>query len=498
MPARMWRHGIHSFLELLRHRLPASLEHMLTFIYLAYSMMALLYETVPAFEDTWIECLGDLGRYRMAIEDEDIRDREIWTAVSRQWYSKASDKAPTTGRLHHHLAILARPNAVQQLFYYSKSLCVAVPFKSARDSILTLFDPILNGTQTRLPAVDLAFVKAHGILFIASNTDEKEKSMPKELMSEYEKTKTDFLSLLDNTIARNSRGWMEPGAFIAIANSNSLLEYGKTDANAQGQGNIIMSVINPQAAAGDVQMEGSSDDTRVVPSKIFARASELVQDCDSLVFRRYGDTNVLAYLNVRLSFMNFMADKEPAMKHLEDSFPWSTVALMLNSLLHGFEHHDCIESKDFPRPSERKPNERPLPEDWCLRGMLWTDSLFPTDWFSSDKVSEDEKSFELPSMTEIRRERVLWLACKLASHEKWILYDQESKQFSAASGFHREPRSSLAEEATLAEKEDLISRASTFDSAASTATLEDESVKDWKDSSDADATSMVVERGEGE
>ncbi len=64
MPARMWRHGIHSFLELLRHRLPASLEHMLSFIYLAYSMMALLFETVPTFEDTWIECLGDLGRYR--------------------------------------------------------------------------------------------------------------------------------------------------------------------------------------------------------------------------------------------------------------------------------------------------------------------------------------------------------------------------------------------------------------------------------------------------
>ncbi|KAH8761580.1 hypothetical protein F5883DRAFT_384692, partial [Diaporthe sp. PMI_573] len=40
MPARIWRHGIHSFLELLRHRLPASLEHILTFIYLAYLMMA--------------------------------------------------------------------------------------------------------------------------------------------------------------------------------------------------------------------------------------------------------------------------------------------------------------------------------------------------------------------------------------------------------------------------------------------------------------------------
>jgi hypothetical protein len=38
MPARMWRHGIHSFLELLRHRLPESLDYMLAFIYLAYSM----------------------------------------------------------------------------------------------------------------------------------------------------------------------------------------------------------------------------------------------------------------------------------------------------------------------------------------------------------------------------------------------------------------------------------------------------------------------------
>jgi hypothetical protein len=53
---------------------------MLAFIYLAYSMMALLYETVLAFEDTWIESLGGLGRYRMAIED-DIRDRDVWTGV---------------------------------------------------------------------------------------------------------------------------------------------------------------------------------------------------------------------------------------------------------------------------------------------------------------------------------------------------------------------------------------------------------------------------------
>ena len=98
------------------------LDHMLVFIYLAYSMMALLYETVPTFEDTWIECLGDLGRYHMAVKDCGIRDREVWTGVARHWYSKASDRATTTGRFYHHLAILARPSALQQLFYYSKSL----------------------------------------------------------------------------------------------------------------------------------------------------------------------------------------------------------------------------------------------------------------------------------------------------------------------------------------------------------------------------------------
>jgi hypothetical protein len=43
----MWRHGIQGFLELLRHRLPATLDHMLTFIYIAYSMMALLYKLCP-------------------------------------------------------------------------------------------------------------------------------------------------------------------------------------------------------------------------------------------------------------------------------------------------------------------------------------------------------------------------------------------------------------------------------------------------------------------
>ncbi|KAE9370443.1 hypothetical protein N431DRAFT_559607 [Stipitochalara longipes BDJ] len=216
MPARMWRHGIHSFLELLRHRLPASLDHMLAFIYLAYSMMALLYETVPAFKDTWIECLGDLGRYRMAIEDDDIRDREVWTGVARHWYSKASDKSPTTGRLYHHLAILARPNALQQLFYYSKSLCVVIPFTSARDSILMLFDPVLTA-ENGPPPLDISFAKAHGLLF-------QNKKMKRSKLS-----KEEFLTLLENQIERSTRKWKAHEYHIAVANCKALLGFASKD-----------------------------------------------------------------------------------------------------------------------------------------------------------------------------------------------------------------------------------------------------------------------------
>lgn len=56
--------GLISVVFLLRHCLPNSLEHMLMFIYLTYSVIALLYETVPAFEASqMMECFGDLSRY---------------------------------------------------------------------------------------------------------------------------------------------------------------------------------------------------------------------------------------------------------------------------------------------------------------------------------------------------------------------------------------------------------------------------------------------------
>ena len=53
----------------------------------------------------------------MAIGYDDIRDSELWIGVAHHWYSKASVEAPITGRLHHHLAISAKPKPKGDMAY---------------------------------------------------------------------------------------------------------------------------------------------------------------------------------------------------------------------------------------------------------------------------------------------------------------------------------------------------------------------------------------------
>lgn len=428
MPARLWRHGIHSFLELLRDRLPASLEHMISFTHLAYSLLVLLYETLPVCKKTWIECLGDVSRYRMSIEKG--QNRGIWKGISRYWYSKVSDKTPNTGRLYHHLAILAEP-AIPQLFYFTKSLCVAEPFESTRSSIYTLLDPSLHSIHSGLPPIDFAFVKAHGILFSMSNPDTYGVRLESrdEMMLEYKDTKCELLKLLDAHITHTTLGWMEPGALIAIVNSNALLEYGNVKSITGERGNVIMSVLTPQVETEvEWAAKEAGQEAGPRPSHTFNMASILVRDCDLLLFNRRSDANVLPYVNVRLSFMCFWA-RTDAIRYLEHGLPWAALAEMLTLLASGMHKFERIESFEFPL------SHGPLCEDWNLRGLLWTDALFPSEWFSNHSVDEGGRSIELPSMAADRRERVLWLGWNLAAYRRWIVYHRGMKQFRATPDF---------------------------------------------------------------
>lgn len=93
MRLRLRRHGLLSFLELLKQGLPASREHMITFTCESYKMMNRLYETIPRGEYTWINCLADIARYRSFIEDDHARDGSTWEDLANYWSSKAAAKS---------------------------------------------------------------------------------------------------------------------------------------------------------------------------------------------------------------------------------------------------------------------------------------------------------------------------------------------------------------------------------------------------------------------
>lgn len=186
---------------------------MIQFIIHTYQMMSLLLETVPNFEEIWIECLGDLSRYRMVVEDQDVNDRMIWAQLARSWYCKAADKTPTVGRLYHHLAILARGNPLQQLYLYSRSLTSTQPFLRARESIQVLLGPTIKDEKLNFLEIDIYFMKVHAALFHRD-------------FSSFHADLRKFHELLDPQIDRLTAKWGEYGVYTASSNIGAMLDFG--------------------------------------------------------------------------------------------------------------------------------------------------------------------------------------------------------------------------------------------------------------------------------
>lgn len=440
MPARMWRHGIHAFLEVLRHRLPASSDHMLAFIYIAYSMMALLYETVSAFEETWIECLGDLARYRMAIEEHDVQDREIWGGVARFWYSKAADKRPEVGRLYHHLAILARPNSLQQLSLYAMSLTCVVPFISARSSIMTLFQPMIQGkvssqlvaSQHRLRAFEVAFIRIHANLFV-------HEQPTNEVLELFENIQS---GLLDDYIGRVTTRFREQGVSIAFANIAALFGYGGLGADQTSKSIFrlcFLEVWVRELKSGEIDkgkaeraldldedkhkslINSLNQQTAHPPSEIeIASSMELIRFASkinfsvlTIVLQRPGDKNVFPLVHVMFCFVWSLARVEKVLKYVEQDIPWGHICSFLNALAKPDAMTPKIWAKTLPMPDGGV--TQPLPEDFAMRGQLCSLWYYPDKWFEKVHIDIEERSLEMPSMAASRVERILWLGMGIAS-----------------------------------------------------------------------------------
>ena len=199
----------------------------------------------------------------------------------------------------------------------------------------------------------------------------------------------------------------------------SLLGYG-------AESNVLMRAISKKPEETDVPMDGSTI-PEATPDDTFNLALTFAIDTIEVVFRRWGDTNTWPFLHTTLVFMNYMTQYPAAISPLVEIYPWKLTSLMLNFLLASCE--PGYEVKDQFHLWEKDQQPRPLPEDFALRGLLHSEDYFPNDWFQNDKIDEDEKYFELPSMSEKRKDRILSLGSKIATSGNWLIWNEDTCKF---------------------------------------------------------------------
>ena len=434
MPARLWQFGIHNFLEVLRYRLPESLDYMLAFIYTAYSMMTLLYETVPAFADTWIECLGDLGRYRMAVEDDDRRDRETWSGVSRYWYKKAWDKKPETGRLAHHLAILSPPFTFEQLSLYLRSLTSIIPFESAKTSILTVLTPVIEGKQDPSPTssyIEILLIKLLAIMFTL-----QQKTTFAEVLHKWK------IELI-RYIHRSGSTFKAQGVLIMICTAAGLYECGRSK-----PGNIPLSIIrrtqesrrteesrrvadlaqfgaeamttattssspSPPSSPQASELEPLSEEDFKISSQNVKLASSVAFVTFSIVLQFSDDVNVYATIHEYFVMVSEFVKYTEIMALIQADVPWTRMAIFLNTVITLTQH--TINLDDTSNAFPHSPNvDRPLPEDYVRQGLLYGWNYVTPAYLDQAGIDQDEQEIEAPSMATLRKQRLLHLGRKIA------------------------------------------------------------------------------------
>ena len=372
----------------------------------------------------------------MAIEDYEPKDREVWSNVAKFWYNKASDKSPQIGRLYHHLAILARPFTLEQLSLYTRSLTCIIPFESARGSVMTLFNPVLHNesSQHRPSSLETLLIRIHALLFTTKHSDPVAR-----LEADLSDLQTD--QLLEKYIVKAGLRFKNIGIYISISSIAALFEYGATN-DGLSRSNLRLAFERVHAEQQDITKPSDSnaidtenpcpnagspsigmEDSEIDDAPWVTHASRLNQIILDGCLKDPKNSSVYPLAHVYLVFLWSLIlvqqawkdfEQEAVFKTIEKAVPWLAVCLLLNTIIDEPQAMTAkIRRQGFPRSSKER--GRPLPEDFVLRGQPYAYKYFPPNWFDAAINDDDERSLDLPSMIQSRKERILWLGYRIAS-----------------------------------------------------------------------------------
>lgn len=142
----------------------------------------------------------------------------------------------------------------------------------------------------------------------------------------------------------------------------------------------------------------------------FSRSYLLMMSTLSILLDRRRDDNVAPHVHVILSFFSSLASI-PHLVHLLDKAPWDKIVAFLNTLFSSERQENLEWAKIFPTGQA---DVFPLPEDYLIRGQLWSQWYFPAGWFDKEH-GEEARSLELASTVRFRNERIVQLGYNLAS-----------------------------------------------------------------------------------
>ena len=317
------------------------------------------------------------------------------------------------GRIQHHLAVLARPDVLQQLFHYTKALVSVRPFLNARESVVLLFSPYSAEEALKQQNMVTAFIATHSALF---NEWPADQFIP---------LANHFLFLLRGEARHLSRRG-QTGVYIMSCNIASILQYGGPAAAMA----ITFSQKHHETAAdaydfalhwtstptldleARVQEVGEPTDPSIHLPRIAFQGCALTFHTLAVLLDQLGDPSIYPSVHVSLSFIWNLALRPLAIEQVHSFIPWANIARFLNTLIGPDITFDKIQGKAFPLDEEPI---RQLQEDFLIRGQSWSKLYYPDKFFEGAPSEDDRPVIEQPSAVVSRKHRCLWLGVRLAT-----------------------------------------------------------------------------------